>query len=333
MTIRELAADLGLGKTTIARALQNSPLVNANTRALIWKRAKELGYTPNPVASAFLAQVRGRARTQYRGNLAYLSSLPPGVTMETTFYAQRKAYAGIAHRAKELGYGLEHIDVPSTGMNGARLTSMLKARGILGVIVGPLVEEGSAAELDWSKFAAVTTGYSVREPRLPRVAHNCPHGMDLVMSTARKRGLRRIGLMLDTRLDRRMGYGWSMAHLDWQRRLPREDWVQPLFVAPAELELGRVFSWLREQKPDAIIIGSTERTPLVRQAAAEVAKAPEILALEFEDDTGSGAGIDQLHFQIGVFSINLLSSNILHSDFGINKINTTLLVDGVWREG
>jgi LacI family transcriptional regulator len=50
MNLRELAANLGLSQTTVSRALNGYPEVNAETRARVAEAATRLGYRPNASA-------------------------------------------------------------------------------------------------------------------------------------------------------------------------------------------------------------------------------------------------------------------------------------------
>jgi LacI family transcriptional regulator, galactose operon repressor len=50
VTLREVASAAGVSTATVTRALQNSPLVEPDTRKRVLKAVKRLGYSPNPIA-------------------------------------------------------------------------------------------------------------------------------------------------------------------------------------------------------------------------------------------------------------------------------------------
>ncbi|WP_208630312.1 LacI family DNA-binding transcriptional regulator [Amycolatopsis kentuckyensis] len=50
VTLREVANAAGVSTATVTRALQNSPLVEADTRERVLVAVKQLGYSPNPIA-------------------------------------------------------------------------------------------------------------------------------------------------------------------------------------------------------------------------------------------------------------------------------------------
>ena len=49
-TIVDIAKKLKLSPSTVSRALNNHPDINSNTKILVSKIAKEIGYIPNPIA-------------------------------------------------------------------------------------------------------------------------------------------------------------------------------------------------------------------------------------------------------------------------------------------
>jgi LacI family transcriptional regulator len=72
MNVRDLAANLGLSKTTVATALQGGPGVSAATRERVVQAAKNLGYKPNAIASIFYRQIRARERSKFQANVALI---------------------------------------------------------------------------------------------------------------------------------------------------------------------------------------------------------------------------------------------------------------------
>ncbi len=53
MTLKDLAKDLNLSASTISRALDNHPGISAATKKKVQKKAEELGFIPNSIASSF----------------------------------------------------------------------------------------------------------------------------------------------------------------------------------------------------------------------------------------------------------------------------------------
>lgn len=52
VTIKSIAAELGISFSTVAKALNNNPHIKEETRIKVQKKAKEMGYTPNSLAKS-----------------------------------------------------------------------------------------------------------------------------------------------------------------------------------------------------------------------------------------------------------------------------------------
>ena len=102
-------------------------------------------------------------------------------------------FEGAARRAHELGFQLENFWLKEPGMSPARLTQILKTRGVRGLIVGPLENLRETPELPWSDFALVALGYSLHTPAVSRVSHAHFGAMNRAMEELIARGYRRIG--------------------------------------------------------------------------------------------------------------------------------------------
>lgn len=53
ITLKDLAKDLNLSASTISRALDNHPAISKATKKIVQKKAEELGFIPNSIASSF----------------------------------------------------------------------------------------------------------------------------------------------------------------------------------------------------------------------------------------------------------------------------------------
>lgn len=325
-TIRELAKALGLGKTTVADALAGKGTAGEATRRLVRARAAELGYRPNPVASAFLGQIRSRRGARRPCNLAYLATLPPGARITEAPSSQRLFHEGARLRAGQLGYGFETLNTRSPGLSGRRLGDILSSRGVLGVIIGPLPEPGAAPDLDFGRFAVVTPGYSLRSPRPHRVGTHCARGIDTAVGECLASGLRRIGLALSAESDERMQRAWSGALLARQLSFAASERVEPLILPKARWTASALETWRRRERPDAILL--SHRDTWIAPATSR--RPPRLVALDLQDGDVC-AGIDQRHAHCGATAVDLLSTQILHNELGLPARPLTVLVEGIWR--
>jgi DNA-binding LacI/PurR family transcriptional regulator len=322
MTLGQLAEQLGLSKAAVSYALRESPMVSRDTQQFVQQRARELGYTPNPVASAFLQQVRSQGSKRYQANLAFL------IPARAKYSHLKAVQQGAQERAQELGYSLDCISCRKED-TAPRLTRLLLARGILGVAVSPLPYPVGHINLDWSKFAAATYGYSMARPAIHRIVHHHLHGIRTAFRACKRKGFRRIGLLLSLESDTRSNRLWSSGFLGLQQSLPKSE-KGPLLLAPhTELSEARIGRWLLQEKPDLVLLHALGCFPrldaLLKNLPFPVAKA--VLDKEPHE---SCAGIDQQFHLSGRLVIDLLSSQILHNQRGIPATPILSMVEGTW---
>lgn len=318
MTLGQLAGLLGVGKSTVSYALRGKPMVSAKTREWVQRRARELGYVPNPVASAFIQQIRAGGSPRYQANLAFL--IP-----KKARYAHLKAVQkGAQDRAGELGYGMDVIRCTEE-YDAARLTRMLLARGILGVAIGPLHHATGHLSLDWSKFACVAYGYSMARPAVQRIVSHHAQGIRTAMRMCRRKGYRRIGLALAVESDTRSNRLWSSVFLGFQQMLPRAERVGPLLCPLERFSPARIERWALREKPDVVLFHATGCLPSGVKVLADL---PWVVLDREPDDPC--AGIDQQFPLGGGLLVDGLSSQILHNERGIPGTPVVSLVDGIW---
>jgi len=321
MTIRELAAILGLSKSTVAYALRDLPMVSARTRDFVRLRARELGYIPNPVASAFLHQIRSQGSPGYRGNLAFLTRLHQG----NDYLANLQN--GARKRAQELGYGLEIIDIGDYG--SSRLTRLLQARGVLGVILGPLPRETGHMTLDWSKFASATYGYSMVRPAVHRVVHHHFQGMQTAFRMCHRKGFRRIGLAMRIEADKRSNQQWSSGYWGIQHGLPEAEKVNPLLLSTPHFSAEKICEWIKNERPDVIVFHDSN---CVAKLCSLLKCPQESISCVVLDRKPHDllAGIDQQFDLCGKVLVDSLSLQIFHNERGIPEFPIVSMMAGLW---
>lgn len=322
MTLGKLAEILGLSKATVSYALRNSPMVSPKTQAWVQKRATELGYAPNPVASAFLQQIRAQGSNPYQANLAFL--IPPKVRHNHLDSLQE----GAQERAHELGYGMDIIPYEKDH-GSARLTKMLVARGILGVAIGPMSNVMGHLDLDWSRFACATYGYSMDHPAIHRVVHHHCQGIRTAFRMCQLKGFRRIGFALSSESDLRSNRLWSSGYLGMQYLLPKSERVNLLLTSHEQWGPEKVGEWLLKEKPDVLIIHALGYFPGIQTLLKSMPFKVACAVLDREPDDPC-AGIDQRFSLSGRMLVDLLSAQIRHNERGIPQTPILSMVDGVW---
>ena len=136
-TVRSLARELGLSRTTVSDALRGAPRVDIRTVQRVQEAARAAGYHRNPLAAALMSELRRSRGATFRGVIAAIDLDEP----DRPAYAARFHRAlvlGATSRSDELGFKLENFVMGREGgLSVPRLDSVLQSRGIHGVLLLP----------------------------------------------------------------------------------------------------------------------------------------------------------------------------------------------------
>jgi LacI family transcriptional regulator len=332
-TLRSLAQAAGVSATTMSHALRGNSEVSAATRQRLTRFALARGYRPNPLVAAVYSQVRTRKTQGDHAVLGYLNTWWPKPAWEGCS-TKTGQFEGAARRAHELGFQLENFWLKEPGMSPARLTQILKTRGVRGLIVGPLENLRETPELPWSDFALVALGYSLHTPAVSRVSHAHFGAMNRAMEELIARGYRRIGYVTSADFEARVSLHWGAAFRLNQHKLAGRHWIEPLLVE-GSVERGALRRWLKATQPEVVV------TPL-----PQVYERIRELGLCFPDDLGfvhldlpnalrakGVTGIDQLWQIMGAAAVDLLANQLFTNNSGVPEHPLTQLVEGAWLEG
>jgi LacI family transcriptional regulator len=227
-----IAAEAGVSRMTVSRALRNARGVDPATRERILAAVEKVGWRPNPMVSAFMSYVRTKRAPNEAGVLAYLTDeVTRDGRRSLDFY--RRFYNGAVERANSRGYRLEVFKLRERGMTDRRLSDVLYARGIRGIVVSPMSSSHAHLNLDWGKFSAAAIGYSLLKPVLSRSTNDQYGTMLLALRELRRLGYGRIALALPQPNDARVYYHWTAGFYSHHWRYYPED--QAAAALPASL--------------------------------------------------------------------------------------------------
>ncbi len=316
---------------TVSRAIKNQAGVGSETRRRILCIAEELGYRPNPLVSALMAQLRAGRQGKYVANLAYIN-----LYQDREFWSRTptftKFFNGAQRRAEMLGYGLEHFWLREPGMTSKRLSKILLGRGIHGVIVSPAPRGPGHFSFDWPRFAAVTQGFSLARPNLSRASNHFVHTMRLIYRKLHHLGRQRVALAITPEMSARSHDIMRAFTVLYQSAASTKDRVEPYF--DGEIDPRRFVAWYKRRRPDVIITPFQDALEWLVEAGV---RAPDDVSLVTPDwhaeTTPDWAGVDQDLPAVGAAAVDLLVSQLMSNEYGIPKSPKTLLMEGNWVDG
>lgn len=334
VTMKTVAEQAGVTQATVSMCLANNPRIPPETRKRICAIAEKLGYQPNPYVSA-LMRVRRQGKTQRdRPIIALVNGLESDTAWRnSSAQTVRQMREGAIERAASRGYRTEEFWLHQQGMTAERFSKMLHARGIHGLLLGPLAIGSPAPQLLWQHFTAVRLGVPLPDLTVTSVCNDHFFSSLQVARECWNLGYRRPGLVMRDHHRERFQGRWDGGLMVAENLLPGTKPVRPLFLKSWE-EQRPFASWLRREKPDVII------TP----GAAELQLQLRALRLKIPQDIGLASlacphlgdpcsGIFQNGTLIGATGIDLVISMLERNERGLPAQAQTLMIEGVWNSG
>jgi LacI family transcriptional regulator len=322
ITYKHIAAKTGVSLSTVSRSLHRDPRINAQTAERVRQAAAELGWRPDPALAALVAY-RGKVATHRNfARLAFLNGWGP--TAEALPDFARMQLESARRHAETLSYGVDVFELGPTRKAQAALGRVLKARGLIGLLVGPLPESFSKIELPWDDFCAVSLGPSLREPALATARVGITEAVRLGLKMARERGARRPALCHPRGSEER-NRGLHVAGF------LADEFFQGAKGADARVLLyedeAEIGPWYERVKPDVIL--STHAFSLTNWLRARGVKTPGetgVISLGNYYDPASGYPRLDLHLEeIGAHAVDLLVAMLRRNERGLPAHPLTLL--------
>jgi LacI family transcriptional regulator len=333
VTQEDIARETGLSQTAVSLALRNRPEVSPATVKRVRAAARRLGYRPDPLISAIMAQRHRRTQGTYRAKIAFLHAFPRRDDWQNYTYAAG-CFAGARAIAEERGYVCEPFWLREPGITAQRLSQILWTQNVHGLLIAPLPVDFPVIEIDWKKFAALSLDYSLLRPVISRVVDDHAFGIERVLAEVLRRGYRRPGLVLRASQDVRTHHIRLGVFIVNCRMQPEWQSVQPL-ILPEDRWDNRLFAeWIQREKPDVVL---TEEGELPAATRALGLKVPQDLGLAFfhkESPTRSLSGLQIDAKKVGATAANILVRLIETNERGEATVPTTTLVQSfTWHDG
>ena len=330
VTLQDIARQAGVSKMTVSLALRGHGRVAGATRDRLRALAEAMGYRPFPLVAAHMSMVRMRQRAAYAGTLGYVGrgSSPE---RQTDDLQSTRTYRGARARAEERGYRLEWFALGSEGIDGRRLSEILRARGIIGLVLGSDYLLPPELHLQWEHFAVATFGRTNVGHELHRATADYFWAVREICANARRRGYRRVGLALSRDHDRAHECLHRSAFLGCQADWPEPERV-PVLLAP-QWERDTFLAWVRAHRPDVIISCADEALGWLREGGYAVPGDMGLIRPHTNNRALRIAGFVFDDGEIGAAAVDLIIEQLHLNQRGLPSISKRVLMRGRWSEG
>ncbi len=335
-TLREIAAAADVSVATVSLALRGNPRITAATQAKVRAAADRLGHAPSPLVSAFMSRIRRHQTGTARGE-TFAVLLPPREERDEGFTAELRA--GFREQAARLGLGLDEFRLEGQGPTSARrLERILHSRGIRGLLVAPSRSWDRVIDLDWSRFAAVSVGYSLKSPALHIVAPDHQQGMRVMITCLRERGCLRLGYFADEASMRAADKRFLARFALYTTSTPGDVDIPPLLIPaprPGDAQVRAEFlRWFRRYRPVGII-STFSQVPAWLESEGIAVPGDVHFCHENLAEAGRRpvAGLDQRPRLVAATAVNVLLSAIIQHEYGPPETPVITLIPGRWVDG
>lgn len=325
-----IAEQAGVSKTTVSLALRNHPSIPAATCQRIQELAARVGYRPDPFVAALMANCRRNRPVTQTALIAYVTGYGVAETRQSSFL--RRHYQGAQDRASQLGYKLEVFSMAAARMTSRRLSEILYARAIHGVLVGPFPKPHSELALAWEKFAPATIGFALERPAMSRVDNDHVINMHTAVQALRTAGYRRIGLCMYAEGEELAQYRNRMAYLNAHYAMPKRHQV-PL-CEPEIFDRERVLAWFHQHRPEVVLSINTEVRDWLQEAGLRVPDDVGFASLNLPaEEVGRISGILNNYEQVAASAVDLIEEALHRNERGLPASPKLILMNGAWVPG
>lgn len=284
------------------------------------------------MVNAYMSHLRSSRKTPYQATLAYLIPF-----REATLFAdyQKRVFDGAKAKADTLGYALEPIWLKELQFNFASLSRILRSRGVPGVVViGRDLNPADLEDFDWNSFASATWGYSLKIP-LHRAAHHDVRGVRLILAKLRKKGYKRIALVLSLNHDLLSDHTILPTFYYDEKHHSKSEWVRSVPYAswnPCPSARENIKKWIVKNKPE-VIIGDKAVWGILEEMKWIVPDDVSFASPFWSSEWPGIAGINHQPEVIGGHTIELLATQLLQNERGLPTVPKLLLSEGNWVDG
>lgn len=328
VTIKDIARKLGISASTVSRALRGSTEINEDTRKLVVDLAKELKYTPNPIALSLKEKK---------------SKVIGVIVPEIANYFCSAVIGGIEDIAYNSGYHVVIFQSHEKYEREVANISLLASRRIDGLIISVSNETKDGkhlSELIDKGIPVVMFDRICEETDAPRVVTDDTRGAYGATCHLIEQGYQRIAHIamapyLSVTKNRMKGYTDALK----QHNIPIEKkWIVHADFDFAHIRKALIKLLRNNPKPDAILASSERIATDCFEVLKEMGlRIPEDIAMVGFFDNPVYRFIDppltaihQPTFDIGQSAarmlINMIENNILHPKYKSIELKTTMEV-------
>ena len=330
VTLKEVAAEVGISISCTARALKGRAGISIATRERVREIADKLGYCPDPMLSALATYRESQGKKTFQGTIAYLANH----SSELECLASRQSgdpLQGARERASMLGYQLRYFPLSDLLDSPERFWKRLRNQGIQGVLMRSFPVETACIPPPPAGFHYLDLFSQPHSVSASTVSSNHAQSMELVLMHLKKSGYEKPALVLNTRISTILHHGWRMAFSVSAQNFKKILHFNHEGFPVSESSLTQ---WTSLHRPDALLFCySEDHMPGAKILSRWHREGIASLCMDLLDRDCGIAGIYQDRKLAGAEALSLLHGMLMTGGLGVVRPPTATLIPGTWIAG
>ena len=333
VTMRDVAARANVSVATVSKSLRGAASIPLGTRTAVLEVATQMGYRIHPYVSALMRARRQSKDPGQPAPLAFITAYPTADGWKKTPTPFLPLlFEGAKQRADQRGYPLSHFWLFRDNMTNHRLSEVLRARGVRGILLPPLPSPDMQIDLAWPNFSVVSVGATLAHPIFHCMSNDHYHSMHLAMEACWRNGCRRPAFAADRWVNQRIDRRWEAAFAMVRSQHEFERSVPPLIYERWDPDF--VAKWIRQEKPDVVFsVFSEAQLGQLKERGIRIPRDVGIVSLSVHATDSPLSGIRQHAKLMGSVAVDQLISLVERNETGIPEHPITLTMKGTWNAG
>ena len=332
ITMKDVAASVGVHQTTVSLALRNHPSIPKATREKIHEAARLLGYKPDPMLSSLIAYRQHHQENKAPPTIGYIMDLEGDAQLRNS--QPRMLFLQSAkRRANELGYKIEPFYYSPGNYSSKSLDRILLTRNISGLIIAAFTHKTDLS-LSWEYYSVIKIEMLPFNLRFDVVENNQMQATRLAIEKAGEKGYRRVGMVTGEHDEAHTRNLFSAGYYVGQTIFPEADRI-PLKVIPGkdlEQDCAEIISWLKQYEVEVMVTNWIELIPKMDEIRRRSGRDVVLYPLDIDHFDESQTGVLQNHEAVGRYAVDRVTGLMRTNQRGMVDYPTVHLIDSLWKE-
>ena len=338
ITLSDIAKTLGLSKSAVSFAMNDSPMVSEDTRKLVIETATKMGYVKNELVSSMMSSIKRGGGKKFSETIALVNGNRDEFAL-TNHPTLPRYCEGIREEATRLGYSINEFWLHRPRLTGESFSRTLRSRGIRGgIILGHSFGNVFPASFKcvWENFYFVSAGIRTHDPNLEMVSADHYAITYQAMRNVIEKGFKRPALIIDEYIDNLVDGRFVAGFLRAQMSISADNRLPPFIESLQDGDLRDLDAYLENQKPDVILYLLDATRKVLQKSEVFNRNKPELIQLERRNtniDIPNWTGMEQNNNIVGKVAMRRLADMLSRTSTIVGEnANILTLIPPSWVE-